>query len=444
MKILLVQPKSSGYMGQISKSGKAGFARVTLTTIAALTPPEHEVVIHDARLSEPDYDGQWDLVGFTGMTCEIPHVYRMAAEFRKRGITVVIGGYHATALPDEAVQQADVVVVGEAEGLWQQILSEIRNGGAKQKIYKNSGLVEMRDMVIPHRDLLDRNMYSVFTTIQATRGCPFDCDYCSVSRFFGRNYRCRPVEEVVAEIRSQPDKRWMFLDDNLVAKSDYARELFRALIPLQITWGSQASFTLTEDLELMDLYAAAGGRYVFIGFESISAETLKSIRKGFNRPDKYAAGIRQLHKRGITIFGSFILGLDGDDLGTFKRTVDFVNATKIDAALYNILTPLPGTKLYDQMQRQGRIHNADWADYDVCHSVIHPEGMTSEELQNGWYWATRETYKLSNVLRRILRPDPGWKQRLATNYIYLRKAYKYCPPPLHPEKYTHSSTSPQE
>jgi hypothetical protein len=138
MKILLVQPKSSGYMGQISKSGKAGFARVTLTTIAALTPPEHEVVIHDARLSEPDYDGQWDLVGFTGMTCEIPHVYRMAAEFRKRGITVVIGGYHATALPDEAVQQADMVVVGEAEGLWQQILSEIRNGGAKQKIYKNS------------------------------------------------------------------------------------------------------------------------------------------------------------------------------------------------------------------------------------------------------------------------------------------------------------------
>jgi radical SAM superfamily enzyme YgiQ (UPF0313 family) len=444
MKILLVQPKSSGYMGQISKSGKAGFARVTLTTIAALTPPEHEVVIHDARLSEPDYDGQWDLVGFTGMTCEIPHVYRMAAEFRKRGITVVIGGYHATALPDEAVQQADVVVVGEAEGLWQQILSEIRNGGAKQKIYKNSGFAEMRDMVIPHRDLLDRNMYSVFTTIQATRGCPFDCDYCSVSRFFGRNYRCRPVEEVVAEIRSQPDKRWMFLDDNLVAKSDYARELFRTLIPLQITWGSQASFTLTEDSELMDLYAAAGGRYVFIGFESISAETLKSIRKGFNRPDKYAAGIRQLHTRGITIFGSFILGLDGDDLGTFKRTVDFVNATKIDAALYNILTPLPGTKLYDQMQRQGRIHNADWADYDVCHSVIHPEGMTSEELQNGWYWATRETYKLSNVLRRILRPDPGWKQRLATNYIYLRKAYKYCPPPLHPEKYTHSSTSPQE
>jgi radical SAM superfamily enzyme YgiQ (UPF0313 family) len=441
MKILLVQPKSSGYMGQISKSGKAGFARVTLTTIAALTPPEDEVVIRDARLSEPDYDGQWDLVGFTGMTCEIPHVYRMAAEFRKRGITVAIGGYHATALPDEVAQQADIVVVGEAEGLWQQILSEIRNGGAKQKIYKNSEFVKMRDMVIPHRDLLDRNMYSVFTTIQATRGCPFDCDYCSVSRFFGRNYRCRPVEEVVAEIRSQPDKRWMFLDDNLVAKSDYAKELFRALIPLQITWGSQASFTLTEDPELMDLYAEAGGRYVFIGFESISAETLKSIRKGFNRPDKYAAGIRQLHKRGITIFGSFIFGLDGDDLGTFKRTVDFVNASKIDAALYNIFTPFPGTKLYDQMQRQGRIHNADWSDYDVCHSVIHPEGMTSEELQNGWYWATRETYKLSNVLRRIVRADPGWKQRLATNYINLRKAYKYCPPPLNPEKYTHPSTT---
>ena len=441
MKILLVQPKSTGYMGQISKSGKAGFASLTLTTIAALTPPEHEVFIHDGRLSEPDYDGNWDLTGFTGMTCEIPHVYKMAAEFRRRGIPVVIGGYHATALPEEVAEHADIVVIGEAEGLWPQILADMESGETRQKIYQNKEFVEMRNMVIPRRDLLDRNMYTVLTTIQAARGCPFNCDYCTVSTFFGHSYRSRPVDEVVAEIKSQPDKRWMFLDDNLVAKFNYAKELFRALIPLKITWGGQASFTLTEDPELMDLYAAASGRYVFMGLESISADTLNSIHKGFNHPDKYAEGIRQLHQRGISIMGSFIFGLEGDDIGVFKRTVDFVNATKIDIALYNILTPFPGTKLYEQMHREGRIHDQNWSHYDVCHSVIKPKGMTSEELQNGWYWATRETYKLSNILKRILRSGPGWIQRSAMNYIYLRKAYKYCPSPLHPEKYQEPSLS---
>jgi len=413
---------------------------VTLTTIAALTPPQHEVVIHDARLGDPDYDGDWDLVGFTGMTCEIPHVYQMADEFRKRGKTVVIGGYHATALPEEAAKHADIVVLGEGEGVWPQILLELENGGAKQSNYQNPDMIEMRDMAIPRRELLNRNMYTVFSTLQATRGCPFDCDYCAVTKFFGRSYRWRPVEEVVAEITNQPDKRWMFLDDNLIGNVKYAKELFRALIPLGITWGAQASFNLTKDAELMDLYAAGGGRFVFIGFESVSPEALKSVGKGMNRPEEYVAGIRQLHRRGITIMGSFMFGLDGDDLGVFKRTVDFVNATKIDVVLYHILTPFPGTRLYEEMDRQGRIHDRDWSHYDACQSVIHPQGMTSEELQNGWYWAVRETYKLPNILRRILRPESGWKGRLAASYSYFRKASR-CPLPIHPEKYSNPASS---
>lgn len=435
MKILLVQPKSTGYMGQVSQSGKASLARVTLTTIAALTPPQHEVVIHDARLREPDYDGDWDLVGFTGMTCEIPHVYRMADKFRQRGTAVVIGGYHATALPEEAAKHADIVVAGEAEGLWPRILLELENGRARQHIYQNDGLIEMRDMAIPRRDLLNRDMYTVSNTIRATRGCPFDCNYCSVTRFFGRDFRSRPVEEVVAEIKSQPGQRWMFLDDNLIGHEKYAKELFRALIPLRINWGAQVSLALAKDAELMDLYAQAGGRFAFIGFESLSGQALKSMRKGFNRPEEYASGIRHLHRRGITIMGSFMFGLDGDDLGVFKRTVDFVNAAKINLVLYHILTPFPGTKLYEEMDRQGRIHDRDWSHYDTAHSVIHPQGMTSEELQHGWYWAVRETYKLPDILRRIVRPDPGWMVRLATNYSQLRKLRRY-PQPLNPEKYS--------
>jgi len=440
MRILLVQPKSSGFMGQISKSGKAGFARVTLTTLAALTADEHEVRIHDARLSEPDYDEDWDLVGFTGMSCEIPHVYRMADSFRRRGKTVVIGGYHASALPEEALQHADFVVVGEAEGLWPQVLKEIANGGAKQKIYKNDGAIEMCNMAIPRRDLLDQKMYSVPSTIQATRGCPFNCEFCTVTKFFGRSYRMRPVAEVVDEIKSRPDRFWMFLDDNLVADPVYTKSLFKSLIPLGITWGAQTSFTFTNDPELMDLYAAAGGCYAFIGFESITADTLKSMRKGFNKPENYAEGVLKLHRRGITIMGSFIFGLDGDDLSVFKRTVDFVNAAKIDIPLYNILTPFPGTSFYQRMEDEGRIVDRDWANYDVCHSVIQPKNMTSEELYNGYVWAVRETYKLPNILRRVVRFKPGWKWRLAASYSYMRKAYKLCPPPIHPEKYANAPT----
>ena len=284
-------------MGQISRSGKAGFARITLTTLAALTPDEHQVRIHDARLSEPDYDEDWDLVGFTGMSCEIPHVYRMADSFRSRGKTVVIGGYHASALPEEALQHADFVVVGEAEGLWSQILKEIVDGGAKQKVYKSNEAIEMRNMAIPRRDLLDLEMYSVPSTVQATRGCPFNCEFCTVTKFFGRSYRSRPVAEVVDEIKTRPDQFWMFLDDNLVGDPAYAKSLFKALIPLNITWGAQTSFTITTDPELMDLYKAAGGCYAFIGFESITAETLNSMSKRFNNPDKYAEGVLELHRR---------------------------------------------------------------------------------------------------------------------------------------------------
>ncbi|MBT3185871.1 MAG: B12-binding domain-containing radical SAM protein [Nitrospina sp.] len=428
MKILLVQPKSSGFMGQISKSGKAGFARVTLTTLAALNLDENEVHIHDARLREPDYNEDWDLVGFTGMTCEIPHVYRMADSFRKKGKTVVIGGYHASALPEEALQHADFVVVGEAEGLWSQILKEVDNGGPKQKIYKNSKPVKMCNMAIPRRDLLDLEMYSVPSTIQATRGCPFNCEFCTVTKFFGRSYRTRPVDEVIDEIKSRPDKLWMFLDDNLVGDPAYAKSLLKALIPLNLTWGAQTSFTITTDPELMDLYQAAGGRYAFIGFESITADTLNSIRKRFNKPDKYAEGVKELHRRGITIMGSFIFGLDGDDMNVFKRTVDFVNAAKIDIPLYNILTPFPGTQLYQRMEDEGRIIDRDWANYDVCHAVIQPKNMTPEELLNGYFWAVRETYRLPNILHRIVRFQKGWKWRLAASYSYMRKAYKFCSP----------------
>jgi len=429
-------------MGQVSKSGRVGFARLSLTTLAALTPSEHQVTIHDARISEPDYDGDWDLVGFTAMTAEVPDAYRMADEFRRRGRKVVIGGYHATGLPEEASQHADAVVAGEGEKVWPQLLHDLANGGFSRRIYQAAEFVDMRDMPIPCRHLLDRERFTTFATIQTTRGCPYGCDFCSVTNFFGGSFRHRPVDDVIAELRSLPEKSWMFLDDNLTGDTRYAKELFRAMIPLGLNWGAQASSTLTRDPELMDLYARAGGKYVFIGYESVTGEILKAVHKGFNRPEGYIEGIRQLHRRGIAVMGSFIFGLDGDDLGVFKRTVDFVNSARIDASLYGIMTPFPGTRLHERLRAEGRIHDHDWAKYDTCNSVIHPKGMTSDELQEGWAWAYRETYKWTNVLKRILRPDPGFKYRLILSYSYARKAYRYCPPPPHPERFSRPCLDP--
>lgn len=409
-------------MGKVSKSGKAGFARLSLTTIAALTPPEHDVTIHDARLAEPDYDGDWDVVGFTGMTAEIPHVYRMADEFRRRGKRVVIGGYHASSLPEEAVQHADAVVVGEAEGLWPRILADMERGGPTERIYRNEACIPLRKMAVPRRDLLDRRMYTVSATIQATRGCPFDCDFCSVTRYFGNSFRHRPVEEVVVEIAQLPERTWMFLDDNLIGQPRFAKELFRALVPLRITWGCQASVNLGADEELLDLFAEAGGSYVFIGFESLSQATLKATHKGFNHPEKYRELVRRLHRRGVTIMGSFVFGFDEDERDVFRRTVDFVNESRMDVVLYHILTPFPGTRLFARLHESGRIHDYNWAHYDCCTSVIQPARMTSVQLQDGWVWATQESYRLPSVAWRILRPQAGWKERLAAAYTYTRKA----------------------
>lgn len=437
MKILLILPKSSGYIGGVSPTGKAGMARLSLSTLAALTPPEHVVSYHDSRLSEPDYEGDWDLVGFTAMTSEINDAYRMADKFRQKGKKVVIGGYHASALPEEAAQHADFVIAGEAEGgLWPQALRELQTGGLSRKIYKNEAFVSMENKEVPRREILDREMYYTYATIQATRGCPFACKFCTVTKFFGYSYRKRTVEEIIAELKSLPGESWFFVDDNLVGDAKFAKKLFKAMIPLKITWSAQGAFTITKDPELMDLYKAAGGQFVFIGFESISPDTIKHMHKGSsNKPEKYEQGIRELHKRGISVVGSFVFGFDDDDISVFKQTVAFVNKVKIDAPMYNILTPFPGTKIFDEMKEQCRIHDFNWDHYELCHSVITPKKMTSEELQNGWAWATKETYKFSSALKRIIRSDPGWKSRVLVAYSYFNKARFRCPEPKHPEKY---------
>ena len=424
MKLLLILPKNErSYWGQVSKSGKAGFVRLNLPTLAALTPKDWEVEILDARVTPVDYNARVDLVGITGFTAEMPSAYEIADNFRKNGVKVVMGGVHVSAMSDEALQHADTVVIGEAELIWDNLLEDFKTGKLKQR-YKADNLCDMKNMVIPRRDLLNRKMYSGFNTLQATRGCPFNCDYCAVTAFFGHEFRVRPIDEVIAEIKGFDTKEFFFMDDNIVGRPKYAKELFQRLIPLKITWGSQASITMAKDPELLNLYARSGGKYAFIGLESLSQKNLESMHKGWNSAKDYKEAIKKIQDAGINVVGSFVFGLDEDDKTVFKTTFDFIMETRMDAAQFHILTPLAGTVAYGILQKQGRIIDRDWAKYHTGEVVFQPKGMTVEELQNGYYWIFRNTYTIKNILKRSLRDLRGIGYRIAANLSYRKKALK--------------------
>lgn len=396
--------------------------RLSLSTIAALTPPDWRVEILDNRTTPVDFDKKVDLVGITAFTAEIPGAYEIADGFRKKGVKVVMGGFHVSAMPEEALAHVDSVVVGEAEPVWRTLLSDIEKNRLKP-VYASDHLADMRNMAIPCRHLLNRNMYSTgFNTVQATRGCPYNCEYCAVSAFFGRKFRTRPVAQIIDEVKQFDTKNFFFVDDNITGKKRFAKELFRALIPLKRVWGGQTDINITEDDELLSLYAKSGGQYAFIGFESLSEKNLERMNKSWNSPERYEKAIKKIHKQGISILGSFIFGLDDDDPGVFKRTVDFIKKSKIDAAQFHILTPFPGTRLFDEMDRTGRIVDKNWARYHTSDVVFKPAGMTAETLQNGYWWAFRKTYTLGSTVKRCLRSPRNIKSRVALNLGYRKKA----------------------
>jgi len=429
--LLILARNDRAFWGKVTR-GKTGFARLSLPTVAGLTPPDWEVTIHDSRASPVDSSQDVDLVGITAFTAEIPSAYEIADAFRRRGVSVILGGIHVSALPDEGLQHADAVVIGEAENVWAQALEDFAQGRL-QRTYRSPGFCDLQHMVWPRRDLLDRRMYqNGFRTIEATRGCPFDCDYCAVTGVFGRRYRTRPVADVIAEINAFDRGDIFFVDDNICGRPAYAKELFRALIPLKRAWGGQTSITFARDAELLDLYARSGGRYAFIGFESLSEGNLRNINKQWNHPDAYGEAIRRIHDAGINILGSFIFGLDGDDPSVFDRTFEFVMKHRIDAVQYHILTPFPGTRLYDAMEAQGRIIERDWSRYHTSEVVFRPRQMTPRQLQDGYFRVFRRTYSVSNIARRVFARRRGMLNRLVMNISYRKKAMRMPRPSQSP------------
>ena len=393
------------------------FARLTLTALAALTPPDIEVKITDENVEPIDFEENVDLVGVTGMVMHAPRAYQIAQRFRQRGIPVVMGGPHASSVPLEAKEYVDAVVIGEAENVWQGLIEDFKEGRLKP-FYKADAYCSMKGIPPPRRDLLRREAYMTVNCVQTTRGCPHQCDFCHVTHFFGKTYRCRPVEEVIEEVERLDGEFVVFIDDNIAGNRNYAKELFTRLKPLKKKWASQASMTLTRDPELLKLAAESGCVSLFIGVESLSSENLKAVNKAFNQVSQFEEAMKALHDHDIMILAGFIFGLDHDDEGVFERTLRFCERNRIELPTFFILTPLPGTALFQRMESEGRLLHKDWGQYNGATVVFKPRLMTEETLQRGFNWACKEGYSWNSIFKRVFHPQQRFFTRVVSNIAY--------------------------
>jgi radical SAM superfamily enzyme YgiQ (UPF0313 family) len=420
LRILLVAP-GRGRKKARGISGKAfQVPPLALGILAELTSPQYSVELVDENLRDVDFSTVPDLVAITCLTASAPRAYEISRRFRELGATVVLGGIHPSAVPLEAAGHADCVAIGEAEGVWPRLLDDFRTGQLK-RFYKGKK-PSPSQIAVPKRDIFKAQGYFLKGTVQTSRGCPFGCDFCSVQRFFGRKFRFRSVASVVEEVRALATKFVTFVDDNIAGSYPYAKELFAGLTPLNVKWICQAPISIGKDLDFLKLMHKAGCRGVFIGFESIMPACLREVGKSVNIVDKFGDYIKRIHDTGISIEGAFIFGFDHDDKGVFERTLDFIRKAKIDFAQFGILTPFPGTKLYQRLRREDRIVSTDWEKYDITEAVFKPAGMSIRDLNEGREWMEDEFYSFTSTVRRML--GLGRRVRYLLPMLLLNASYR--------------------
>lgn len=418
MKVLLISPNNPYNVfrvpemfkiaGKLSPwmhvDARAAFPGLNLAIIAGITPPDVEVQIVDESVEPINFETDADLIGITGMTNVAPVAYRIADEFRRRGKTVVLGGIHVTVCPDEAQAHADSVVVGEAEPVWREILADFAAGRLRPRY--RSPLFDMSGYGVPRRDLLKGRWYLFPSTVETGRGCPFDCDFCSVSRTAGRSYRFRPTEEVLRDIASLQNRLVFFVDDIINGHRRHALELFRALRGTGIKWAAQATVLIARDEELLDAAVEGGCRGLFIGFETFSSPTLKKLGKPDNWRERFFEACAMLHKKKVAIWGGFVFGLDSDTVESLRETVKLAADAGLEFAQFSRLTPLPGTAQWRQFQAESRLTETDWSKFNFQHTVYRPAQMSAEELNRAVTDAWSEFYSVGRISRRLLSTRP--------------------------------------
>jgi radical SAM superfamily enzyme YgiQ (UPF0313 family) len=397
-----------------------------VATLAAHTPDDVELTFRDDGLDPIDLSRESDapdLVGISVNSKTAARAYAIADAYRARGSLVVLGGIHVTALPDEAVEHADAVVSGEAEWIWQDVVRDARCGKLGRTrsllwraIYKHDEYKPLVGLPQPRRDLVKSIRYVPFDVVQTTRGCPFPCEFCSVSTYNGTKFRFRPVPEVISELETC-GPRVLFGDDNVMIHTKYSHELFEAMVHLRKHWVGQASLAALHRVENVAVMARSGCRALLIGFESVAEDAVRHAGKKQNKPHKYGDVVRCLSDHGIGVWGSFIFGLDDDSPDAFERTVDFCIQAKVTMAVFALLTPYPGTALYKRLKAEGRLTKDAWwlsSDHDTDSPFYRPATMSREVLRAGWVRAWQSMYSMSSIRRRYdFGINHSWIQNVA-------------------------------
>ena len=442
LKILFIYPTRLDIDQKPIKYKKAFLPPLSLAILNGLTPRHHDIKVINDIVEEIEFSSDFDLVAITAMTTQIGRAYQIADHFRNLGVKVIIGGIHSTILPNEAKEHADSVVIGEVDNLWEEILNDFEKNQFKD-FYQDTSRPDLQKLILPRWDNMNLNIYPkpmghklpkmpLFTT----RGCVFNCKFCSVSKYFGKSFRFKPIEHVLKEIENTNTDSYLFVDDNIACNVDYSRDLFKELCKKNINWFSQISTTILKSPELIDLASQSGCTSLFIGIESINRESLKSISKGFNKVEQYEELFARLRKAGIKPFPSIIFGLDDDTPEQFITTIEFLMKNKIGNAYFWILTPLPGTELYNEMNKEGRILSQDWSRYNLSDVVFQPKNFTPEELYDGYWKAFQAFFSLKNIAKRLFYNAPITKQPIDAFFrslyyqLYYRNKVKSYDHPL--------------
>jgi len=399
MKLLFILPAIGRKDGE-EYIGTWKMEPLTIATLKALTPPDIETIFFDDRIEDINYDIDVDMVAISVETYTASRAYKIAQNFRNKGVTVVMGGYHVTAIPDEASEHCDSIIVGNAEAVWEQMLSDFQNAQLQQRYAGERGGIPP----MPDRSIYADKKYLPITLMETGRGCPHACEFCAITSYYCGKYTPRPVEDIVEEIKTSKNKFVFFVDDNITANRNHLFAICKAITPLKIKWTSQVSLSVAKDAELLQAMKKSGCQVVLIGFESLDKANLDQMNKSWN----YKLGerdkmVQKVHKIGIGIYATFVFGFDFDAVESFDDTVEFAMKHKFFFTAFNHLLPYPGTPLYERLQKDGRLLYDKWwlkDDYKYGDIPYQPKTISPEKLKQYCANARRKFFKTSNILKR--------------------------------------------
>lgn len=424
-KILLIQPTPYDSGGALIKKDKLYFVGLALPLLAALTPEEFEVELCYETIEDVPFDTDAELIGISSMGHAVIRTIDIAKKFRELGKTVILGGYMVSLMPEEAQKYGDSVMIGDSEETWGEMLEDYKNGCLK-KVYQKK-LTELKTPMPRYELLLDKKIGN-FLPVQAGRGCPKTCSFCSIYCLYHGQYLKREIPEVIRDIKRIKElgfKQFLLLDDNIFSNRDYAVKLCTEIKKLKMKWMTQCSIDIAKDEELLEIISKSGCYVLSFGLESITKESLVSMNKSWANPDKYAEQIKIIRKHGIDISTEMVVGAEGDTLESIRNTADFIADNHIAVPRFYILTPIPGTKFFDEMQAQNRIYNTDIYSYNGCEAVHIPKNMTPEELTKAYWDLYNKVYSVRCIIKRTLLTSSVFRRPFqAFFYFFVNLFYR--------------------